>query len=206
MPAGAESLFRMPPGESGWPAPVGRCAARSLLPVLRRSGVHSPAFWCLIGIWAFWGGIATGNVAAGMDGHGFRSLLWEDLDHPFRGADSDTSWWISHTGPSRNAFRIHTWVVDITGQSSRWRIQKGVCGQGTQSRPVEFFRRVVCGTCPGAASGGYSVLPTIGAIAPFSSARLKKVRLRRRAHIQRSTTCTPHSTLALSGGRRTRAG
>jgi len=44
------------------------------------------------------------------------------------------------------------------------------------------------------------------AIAPFSSVSEKKRWLRRRARIQRSTTCTPTSTLALSRGRRGRAG
>lgn len=40
----------------------------------------------------------------------------------------------------------------------------------------------------------------------FSSSRLKKVCLRRRAMIQRSTSSTPASTFALSRGRLTRVG
>jgi hypothetical protein len=43
-------------------------------------------------------------------------------------------------------------------------------------------------------------------MAAFSSARLKKRRLRSRARIQRSTTCTPTSTLGLSRGCAGRAG
>jgi hypothetical protein len=44
------------------------------------------------------------------------------------------------------------------------------------------------------------------AIASFSSARLKKRRLRSRARIQRCATCTPTSTFALSFGLPGRAG
>jgi hypothetical protein len=84
-------------------------------------------------------------------------------------------------------------------------IEVGLHGQGGQRRPVEFVGQLAAADLERRIGRPFNSSSN-ALIAAFSSAREKKRWLRRRARIQRSTTCTPTSTLALSRGRRGRSG
>ena len=85
--AGAESLFRMPPGGQDRLHQLAGVRPDLFRPVLQALGRPLPGLLVFDRHVGGLGGIAAGDVAAGMNGHCFRFALVEDLDHPFRGTD-----------------------------------------------------------------------------------------------------------------------
>lgn len=96
-------------------------------------------------------------------------------------------------------------VVDVDARRLELCQHHGLGGQRPQGRRIQRLER-------GSSAAGQLLEGTLVQLdqqvgnGPVELGRVKKRRLRRRARIQRSTTCTPTSTLALSCGRPGRAG
>ena len=89
-------------------------------------------------------------------------------------------------------------VVEIDPAALPLGVFVGLGRQRLQRRPIELLEQRAPAVVPQPRIGRSLSSSSSARIASFSSASEKKRRCRSRARIQRSTTCTPTSTFALS--------
>jgi hypothetical protein len=178
--AGTVGLLRMPAGFQEHMHQLGSMGAGLFRPV--HEPLRRPLQVFLVGRRHMLrdGGVPARGLDTAMRSHAL--VLVVDLDRQLGSADVDL-FVDEGVGDAVVVFFELDVVVDVDAGLLPDRKFVGLFGQRLQGRPVQLLKELAA-----------------------RALELKKVQLRRRARIQRSTTWTPTSALALSLGLRTRVG